>query len=104
MAVANSLWGQDGAPLQPGFLELIARHYGGVMNLLDFRHAAEAARETNNLWVEDKTRQKIRELIPPGGLNAETRLVLVNAVYFKGLWVLQFGRTSTREEPFCLEG
>ena len=104
MAVANSLWGQDGAPLQPGFLDLIARHYGGGMNLVDFRRGAEAARVAMNRWVEDKTRQKIRELIPSGGLDADTRLVLVNAVYFKGMWVLQFRRAATRDEPFHLEG
>jgi serpin B len=104
MAVANSLWGQDGAPLQPGFLDLIARHYRGAMNLVDFRRGAEAARVTINQWVEDKTRQRIRELIPPDGLNADTRLVLVNAVYFKGMWVLQFRKADTRDEPFHLEG
>ena len=70
--MANSLWGQDGAPLQPEFLDLIARHYGGAMNLVDFRRDAEAARVTINQWVEDKTKQKIRELIPPGGLDADT--------------------------------
>ena len=104
MAVANSLWGQDGAPLQSGFLDLIARHYGGGMNVVDFRHAAEAARLTINRWVEDKTRQKIRALIPSGGLDADTRLVLVNAVYFKGIWVRQFRMAATRDEPFYLEG
>ena len=104
MAVANSLWGQDGAPLQPGFLDLIARHYGGAMNLVDFRRGAEAARVTMNQWVEDETRQKIRELIPSGGLDADTRLVLVNAVYFKGTWVQPFREAVTRDEPFHLEG
>jgi serpin B len=104
MAVANSLWGQDGAPLQPGFLDLIARHYGGGMNVVDFRHAAEAARLTINRWVEDKTKQKIRELVPSGRLDANARLVLVNAVHFKGMWVLQFRKAATRDEPFYLEG
>jgi serpin B len=103
MAVANSLWGQDGAPLQTGFLDVVARHYGGGMNLVDFRHAAEAARKTINQWVEEKTRQKIRELIPSGGLDADTRLVLANAVYFKGMWVLQFRNSATRDQPFYLE-
>ena len=104
MAVANSLWGQDGTPLQPGFLDLIARHYRGAMNLVDFRRGAEAARVTMNQWVEDKTRQKIRELIPSGGLGADTRLVLVNAAYFKGMWVQQFRKAATRDEPFHVEG
>jgi serpin B len=103
MAVANSLWGQDGAPLQRGFLRLITRHYGGGMNLVDFRRGAEAARVAMNQWVEDKTRQKIRDLIPSGGLDAYTRLVLINAVYFKGMWMMQFQRVATRDERFYLE-
>jgi serpin B len=104
MRVASSLWGQDGAPLQPGFLDLIARHYGGDVNLADFRRDADAGRVAVNRWVEDRTRQKIREVIPPGGLNADTRLVLVNAVYFKGMWALQFGKAATRDESFYEEG
>jgi serpin B len=103
MAVANSLWGQEAEPVQREFLELIASHYDGRMDLVDFRAGAEAARVEINRWIEDKTRQKIRDLIPSGGLDAETRLVLVNAVYFKGTWVLQFAKTATRDEPFYLE-
>jgi serpin B len=67
-------------------------------------HAAGAARTNINQWVDDKTRQKIRDLIPPGGLDAETRLVLVNAVYFKGKWVFEFRKVATRDEPFYVEG
>jgi serpin B len=104
IAVENSLWGQDGAPLQPGFLDLLARYYGGVVNVVDFRHATEMARLTINRWVADKTRQKIRELIPVGGLDADTRLALVNAIYFKALWASQFRKTATRGEFFYLEG
>ena len=104
MSVANSLWCQDGASVQPEFLDVIARHYGGGMNVVDFGRGAEAARVRINHWVEDETRQKIKGIIPSGGLDAETRLVLVNAVYFKGMWVLQFPRTNTRDEPFHVEG
>jgi len=104
MAVANSLWGQRGAPLQPAFLDLITQCYSGTMNLVDFHRGAEAARVMMNQWVEDTTRQKIRELIPPGGVDADTRLVLVNAVYFKGIWVQQFAKAATRDALFHLEG
>ena len=104
IAVENSLWGQDGAPLQPGFRDQLARHYGGVVNVVDFRHATEMARLTINRWVADKTRQKIRQLIPVGDLDADTRLALVNAIYFKALWASQFRKTATRGEPFYLEG
>ena len=104
MAVANSLWCQDGAPLQAAFLDLIERHYHGGVNLVDFRRAAESARVAINRWVEDNTRQKIRGLIPSGTLGGDTRLVLVNAIYFKGIWVVPFTKAATRDEPFHLEG
>ena len=104
LAVANSLWGQEGAALQAGFLELIARYYGGAMNVVDFGPPADSARVAINRWIEDKTKQKIRQLIPQGGLGPETRLVLVNALYFKGMWQLQFRKSATSDEPFYLEG
>lgn len=103
LVLANSVWGQEGTPLQPGFIELLARYYNGTMTLVDFRHAPEATRETINKWVAEQTRQKIRDLIPAGSLDADTRLALVNAVYFKGMWVLPFDRAATRDEPFWLE-
>ena len=70
------------------------------MNLVDFRGDAETARRTINHWVDDKTKQKIGEVIPSGGVTNETRLVLVNAIYFKGKWELPFRKTATRDEPF----
>jgi serpin B len=104
MAVANSLWGQHDQPLLAGFLDLIARHYGGGMNLVDFRGDAETARRTINQWVDDKTKQKIGEVIPSGGVDDGTRLVLVNAIYFQGKWERPFRKTATRDEPFHLDG
>ena len=103
LVVANSLWCQDGAPLEPGFLDLAARYHGGGVNVVDFRNAAEAAREAINKWVASGTRHKIQGLIPPGSLSAETSVVLANAIYFKGRWVLPFRRTATRDEPFHRE-
>lgn len=100
MTVANSLWGQEGAPLQPRYLSLIARTFDGDMKALDFRRGAEAARATINQWVEDKTRRRIQDLIPTGSVDALTRLVLVNAVYFKGIWDSKFRRDDTHDEPF----
>ncbi len=104
MAVANALWAQDGAALRAEFLDLIARQYGGATNLVDFHHGAESARGTINQWVADKTRRKIQALIPPGRVDADTRLILVNALYFKGRWVLPFRKANTREAPFYLGG
>jgi serpin B len=102
LAAANSLWGQEGAPLQPEFVDQIGRNYGSCLQLVDFRRAAQKARAAINEWVEEKTNRRICDLIPPDGLDAETRLVLVNAVYFKGLWVVPFEKRATRDEPFHL--
>jgi serpin B len=103
IAVANSLWAQVGAPLEAGFLDLMTRHYGGAVYLVDFRRDLEGARTSINKWVEDRTRRKIRELVPPRGVGAETRLALANAVHFKGKWRYPFSKTATRDEPFRLE-
>jgi serpin B len=103
LSVSNSLWGQEGAVLRPEFLDVIARHYRGALHLVDFRGAPDAARLAINLWVEEETLGKITGLIPPGSLDTLTRLLLVNAVYFKGTWASEFIQSATRDEPFHLE-
>lgn len=102
MAVTNSLWSQVGAPIEPAFVDLIARHYGGDLRLVDFRRDVEVARAEINQWVSDRTKARIRDILPQ--LAEDTRLVLVNAVYFKALWAAPFDKDRTREEPFFLEG
>ena len=104
MAVAIALWAQDGAPLQAEFVDLVARRYDTTVDVVDFRGASGAARRTINQWVDDRTRHRIQELVPQDGLTSVTRLILANAVYFKGRWVLPFRETATRTEPFFLEG
>ena len=101
LRVANRLWGQKGYPIRPEFLTLTRQQYGAEMLLLDFAQA-EAARAEINRWVEQQTNDKIKDLIAPGSLNAMTRLVLTNAVYFKGDWVQPFGKQNTREEDFAV--
>ena len=100
--VANALWGQQGYGFLAEFLELIKSSYGGELNEVDFVKAREAARQTINSWVEKQTRDKIKNLIQKGVLNSMTRLVLTNAIYFKGNWARQFEEDKTRESPFTL--
>ena len=100
--MANSLWGQEGADIQSEFLDLVTRYFAGHMRLLDFQGAPEPARKTINKWVEDKTANRIKDLIPADGLSADTRLVLVNAVYFKGAWASPFKKSRAariRRQP-----
>jgi serpin B len=87
----------------PEFIRTLQRHYGVGVGKVDFRGAPEKARQIINGWVEQQTRGTIKELLPPGILSRQTALVLVNAVYFKGMWVLQFGKEATHVEPFHLD-
>jgi len=102
LTVANALWGQKDYGFLKEFLELIKTNYDGQLNEVDFVEATETARKTINAWVEKKTNNKIKELIKPGVLDAMTRLVLTNAIYFKGNWAAQFKKDQTRNAPFTL--
>lgn len=102
LSVANALWAQKGHVFLREFLDLTKKNYGAVLNLVDFKRAYETARRKINTWVEEKTRNKIKDLIKPGVLNPLTRLVLTNAIYFKGNWESQFKKSKTQEAPFWL--
>jgi serpin B len=103
--VANSLWAQAGYGFEQTFLEVLARHYGAAVHLADYIAAVEPARQAINQWVELQTQDKIRELIPEGLINELTRLVVVNAVYFKARWLHEFDPALTVPQPFQpLEG
>ncbi len=102
LSTANSLWGQRGYPFLPSFLCLLGEVYGAPLRELDFWADPEAARQTINRWVEEETRERIQDLIPPGGINPLTRLVLVNAVYFEAAWKFPFDKGATHDAPFYL--
>ena len=102
LRVADALWVQRGYPILDSFLKLNKEDYGAGFNHVDFKGATEAARLTINKWVEQKTNDKITNLIQPGALNTETRLVLTNAIYFKGDWQTHFERGATEDEDFHL--
>lgn len=97
---ANALWMQKDYQLLQDYLAAVERYYAGKAANVDFRGATEEARKTINNWVEEKTNNKIKDLFPRGSLNPLTRLVLTNAVYFKGNWVKQFDKSQTKEEDF----
>lgn len=102
LGFANSLWPQKGHPFLKEYLDLTERNYGAAIVPLDFAQGPEQARTRINDWVEKKTQDKIQDLIPSGTLNALTRLVLANAIYFKGNWETQFKPRDTKDAPFYL--
>jgi serpin B len=102
LAVANRLWGQSGYAFLQEFLSLNARFGTAGVQTVDFAHAEEVARETINAWVEEQTLEKIKDLLNPEDLNPLTKLVLTNAIYFKGSWLSQFDRELTRDGRFSV--
>ena len=100
LLTANSLWSQKGYPFLKEYLTLIKKYYGAAITPVDYITARKIARKTINAWVENKTEKKIRNIIRPGVLREITRLVLVNAIYFKGAWAEKFEKSATKKKPF----
>lgn len=100
LATANALWADKNFPLLGNFTSDIEKYYSGTAKGVDFEGDTEDARKTINSWVEERTDSKIKDLISPGSINPQTRLVITNAVYFNGSWVRSFDRNATRKSSF----
>jgi serpin B len=100
LSVANALWGQRGYPWRPEFLARQRERYGAGLTDHDLRTDWEGGRAAVNKWVERRTKDRIKDLMPPGSMNKKTRLVLANAIYFKGDWQDEFKKAATSDQPF----
>ena len=100
--IVNAIWGQAGYSFLADYLDLLAQNYGAGLRTLDFRTAPEISRQTINKWVADQTEQRITDLIPPGGIDPLTRLVLTSAIYFNAAWANNFEKNLTQPAPFHL--
>ena len=100
LSTANALWAQENYKFLDEYLNSVEKYYSGGVTNLDFVNETESSRITINDWVEDQTNDKIKDLIPRGLITPLTRLVLTNAIYFKGDWLKQFNEDETRDENF----
>lgn len=100
LRIANRLWGQAGYHFIPGFTQIIDQFYDAPIRQVDFQGDAEQARRQINEWVEHQTENRIKDLVPFGALDALTRLVLVNGIYFLGRWESVFDDDVTHDAPF----
>ncbi|MFH1256177.1 MAG: serpin family protein [Candidatus Diapherotrites archaeon] len=99
---ANALWAQQDYRFLEEYFNTVKNYYGGESTNLDFANETEQSRQTINSWVEGKTNSKIKDLLPAGSISPLTRLVLTNAIYFKGEWLKQFDKANTKEDDFRL--
>jgi serpin B len=104
LAQANSLWPEQNPeiPLRPEYTKLVEKDFASGIFPVDYKNQAEAARQRINAWVEAKTNQRIQNLLQPGQVTPDTRLILVNAIYFKGNWSEKFDSKATTPAPFTL--
>ena len=100
LRTANALWAQKAYPFLPDYMGMIERYYAGTSTNLDFSADAEGSRKVINEWVEERTEDRIKDLIPEGALEPATLLVLTNAIYFKGFWSTQFDPDATQDQDF----
>lgn len=98
--VANRLFGEKSYSFDPSFIKLTGEAFQAPLEPMDFRGAPEPGRQRINGWVASETKDRIKDLIPLRAIDSDTRLVLVNALYFLGDWASPFGRERTRKLPF----
>jgi serpin B len=100
LRVANALWAEEDFGFLTEYFNLVNRYYGAEVTNLDFKSNAEESRLTINDWIEEQTENKIKDLIPADAINPLTRLILTNAIYFKGDWLQEFDQNQTTERDF----
>ena len=100
LQIANALWLEKSYPIQPNFISTLKPSYGTVVFPVDFKSRPEPVRTEINEWVLRHTNDRIRDLLSSGDITDLTRLVITNAVFFKGDWAEPFNPSATKPEPF----
>lgn len=100
LEIANRVYVKEGYTMKPSFKEVATKQFAAGAENIEF--TAATAAKTMNTWVEQKTKDKIKDLISQDDLDSDTRMVLINAVYFKGNWADQFNKQGTRPDKFYI--
>jgi serpin B len=101
--IANALWGQVGYPFETDFLDVLGLNYGAGMHIVDYEKAPAQAVDLINAWVEKKTENRIQKILSPDAIDASTRLVLTNAIYFNAAWATPFKPGDTKDGSFTTQ-
>lgn len=100
LTTANALWGQAGAKFNPEYIKDVSAYFGGKFSEVDYVGAKAAAVEIINTWCKDQTKDKIPTIINEDFIQPGMRLILTNAIYFKGKWAEQFNKDATHDCDF----
>ncbi|KAI0208456.1 Serpin B3, partial [Lamellibrachia satsuma] len=102
LSIANAFFGRQGYTFLNSYRNRIAQYYYALLKNLNFAGHSEASRKYINDWVATNTNQKIKDLLRPGFISDLTVAVLVNTIYFKGLWKIPFHVNYTISNTFQL--
>lgn len=100
LETANGLWVQEGYPVKEEYILNVKDYYEGNVSNLDFAEKPDSSRDAINEWVEDKTNNKIKNLVPQDSITPDTRIIITNAVYFNGKWIYVFDKELTDKDTF----
>ncbi len=104
LKIANRIYGDARYQFDTTYFTITRKAFDAPLEIVDFRAAPDLARQRINMWVEQQTEQRIKDLLPQGTIVADTRLVIVNAIYFLADWAQQFDKTSTFDAEFFVDG
>ena len=102
LSIANSMWAEQTFTFLPDFLDTLSVNYGAGIQLMDFINSPDPSRKIINQWVSDETKDKINNLLPENSITSDTKMVLVNAIYFKADWLSPFDANDTYDSTFKL--
>ena len=95
LSIANALWVENTYPFLESYINTTKEYYSANTTALDFKNHLEESRLTINSWAMEKTEDRIQELVPAGMIDIYTRLVVTNAIFFKGIWAKKFDENNT---------
>ncbi len=102
LRTGNALWAQQDHYFLEDYMGRVEKYYGGKVANLDFKQEPEKSRQTINNFIAEQTNNRIEEIIGPGRLDPNTRLILTNAIYFLGDWKYQFDKKNTQDVDFFI--
>lgn len=100
LEIANRLFADQHREMDSIFFDVNMQAFGARTDVMNFRDDAEGSRTKINFWVSNATHGRIPELLPPQSVNAASRLVIVNAIYFVAQWASPFDKASTKPAKF----
>ncbi|GAB6022794.1 hypothetical protein CHUAL_006892 [Chamberlinius hualienensis] len=102
LSTANKIFAQENFPIFQSYLDILKNYYKSSAENVNFVTNGDGVAEQINSWIEQQTNNLIKDVIPPGTLSPDTVLVLVNAIYFKGIWQKEFQDSNSKLEDFTL--